>query len=376
MSDEQDSWFKDTFGLDVGQVLSNVKDDASSALSSAASAVTEAVQGVEVAVEGVVAGVAGSASDAIQEVAQAVTSGAASGAMGPDCNPVRGHVPGPAEHLLCQTHGHIVDISTGQIIAASLETYKRMGDANAAGGADASGFAEPGASREEGPVAPQAENDTSSALPVMAGMGAPASMHVGPEGPISGVRLIEKGAKAVAVATLAVGAAPLVVAAAVGVAILTVSSKLAPPWMSELNPETGQPYKDEDEWNAVRKRRAQQQRGGGRQPQPGPNVAPDDPDAEPQAPTCSTQFPGIDICSSGMGGYGSMDEAAKAQPEHGRAVRKNVTTMDAFKGIPGGENGHATYYDSAGNKLFTLINRPCCTDTAAGPVLTWRWVVA
>ena len=118
------------------------------------------------------------------------------------------------------------------------------------------------------------------------------------------------------------------------------------------------------------------QRGGGRQPQPGPLVAPDDPDAEPKPLTCATQFPGVDICSSVKGGYGSMDEAARAQPEYGRAARKNVTTMNAYKGLPGGENSHATYYDSQDNKLFTLINRPCCLDTDAGPILQWRWVVA
>lgn len=52
-------------------------------------------------------------------------------AMLPDCKPVKGKVPGPAEHLLCATHGHILDIKEKKIIAISLEQYKaqHMGSA-------------------------------------------------------------------------------------------------------------------------------------------------------------------------------------------------------------------------------------------------------
>jgi len=40
--------------------------------------------------------------------------------MQPDCKPVHGKVPGPANHLLCSTHGHVVDVSTYKIIAYSV----------------------------------------------------------------------------------------------------------------------------------------------------------------------------------------------------------------------------------------------------------------
>lgn len=46
--------------------------------------------------------------------------------MLPDCKPIRGKVPGPAEHLLCAKHGHVVDIKTKMIIAHSVDEYKKM----------------------------------------------------------------------------------------------------------------------------------------------------------------------------------------------------------------------------------------------------------
>ncbi len=50
---------------------------------------------------------------------------AAAGAMQPDCEIVRGKVPGPKHHVLCATHGHILDEKAATIIAADLEEYKR-----------------------------------------------------------------------------------------------------------------------------------------------------------------------------------------------------------------------------------------------------------
>ena len=46
--------------------------------------------------------------------------------MKADCKPVHGKVPGPAEHLLCSTHGHVVDIKAKQIIAKNLDEYKKL----------------------------------------------------------------------------------------------------------------------------------------------------------------------------------------------------------------------------------------------------------
>jgi hypothetical protein len=45
--------------------------------------------------------------------------------MGPDCEPVRGKVPGPANHMLCRTHGHILDTNTKSVIVHDLDEYKR-----------------------------------------------------------------------------------------------------------------------------------------------------------------------------------------------------------------------------------------------------------
>jgi hypothetical protein len=41
----------------------------------------------------------------------------------PDCAPKRGEVDGPANHVLCATHGHVYDETTGMIIAASVHDY-------------------------------------------------------------------------------------------------------------------------------------------------------------------------------------------------------------------------------------------------------------
>ncbi len=45
-------------------------------------------------------------------------------AMLPDCKPVKGKVQGPPQHLLCATHGHVLDIKEKKIIAISLDQYK------------------------------------------------------------------------------------------------------------------------------------------------------------------------------------------------------------------------------------------------------------
>jgi hypothetical protein len=46
--------------------------------------------------------------------------------MLPDCKIVRGKVPGPANHVLCCTHGHVVDLNTRTLIAASVEHYREL----------------------------------------------------------------------------------------------------------------------------------------------------------------------------------------------------------------------------------------------------------
>jgi hypothetical protein len=44
--------------------------------------------------------------------------------MAPDCEIVHGKVPGPKNHVLCKTHGHIVDTAAKMVIAHSLDEYK------------------------------------------------------------------------------------------------------------------------------------------------------------------------------------------------------------------------------------------------------------
>ena len=138
MSEEHDSWFKETFGVDLVQSVGKIKEDASAVLSSAASGVSRAAQAVENAVgqaaDAVVsvgAVAVASASEGISaagraavEVAQSFTQGAAGVPMLADCRPLRGQVPGPANHVLCATHGHVLDIDAKQVIAPSLADYE------------------------------------------------------------------------------------------------------------------------------------------------------------------------------------------------------------------------------------------------------------
>jgi hypothetical protein len=226
-----------------------------------------------------------------------------------------------------------------------------------------------------GATAPGQVDPTVAGLPVMAAMGAPSLAPLpGPEaeGPVSGV--VRKAGQLVVEGASAVATGAEILAVGIGAAILTWSSKTAPPWMDEMNPETGQPYKSEDEWKAVKERR--RQRGAQPAQPPAPNIDPLDPEKPPAPPSCANTFPGIESCADAGGGYPSMDAAARAQPEYPQVSKSNVTTMGEYSGLPGGANGHATYYDATGKKLFTLIKRPCCADTDAGPVLNWRWVVA
>lgn len=60
--------------------------------------------------------------------------------MESDCKPQHGYVPGPKNHLLCATHGHVVDTDQKMIIANSVASYLTgaAGGAAAANAADAS----------------------------------------------------------------------------------------------------------------------------------------------------------------------------------------------------------------------------------------------
>jgi outer membrane protein OmpA-like peptidoglycan-associated protein len=47
-------------------------------------------------------------------------------AMAQDCEIVTGKVKGPANHVLCGTHGHILDITSRTVIAHDLDEYKKQ----------------------------------------------------------------------------------------------------------------------------------------------------------------------------------------------------------------------------------------------------------
>jgi hypothetical protein len=55
--------------------------------------------------------------------------------MEPDCKVIRGKVPGPANHVMCSKHGHILDIAAKQIIAADLSDYQQRYGKGKGGGA-------------------------------------------------------------------------------------------------------------------------------------------------------------------------------------------------------------------------------------------------
>jgi hypothetical protein len=90
-------------------------------------------------------------------------------AMLPDCKPVKGKVPGPAQHLLCATHGHVLDIKEKKIIAISLDQYKsqKIGSAKPAHAAPAAQQAPPAGPPTAAAAPPQA-SPTSAASSVAA----------------------------------------------------------------------------------------------------------------------------------------------------------------------------------------------------------------
>jgi hypothetical protein len=45
--------------------------------------------------------------------------------MSPDCEAVAGQVPGPANHVFCRPHDHILDITARTVIAHDLNEYRR-----------------------------------------------------------------------------------------------------------------------------------------------------------------------------------------------------------------------------------------------------------
>ena len=46
--------------------------------------------------------------------------------IAPDCEIVRGKVPGPKNFVLCKTHGHVMDTNLNMVIAHTVDEFKAM----------------------------------------------------------------------------------------------------------------------------------------------------------------------------------------------------------------------------------------------------------
>ena len=93
MSEEHDSWFKEAFGVDLGQVAQGIKDEASAVVGQVVSTATQVIQGVE----GAVSEAAGAVGGAVKKVAGAVspagdTGGGSAGGGGTGSFPLSGSV--------------------------------------------------------------------------------------------------------------------------------------------------------------------------------------------------------------------------------------------------------------------------------------------
>lgn len=149
MSDEHDSWFKDAFGVDLGQVAQGIKDEASAAVGQVASTVTQVVQSVQGAVEGAIDSATGAATGVAKKVAGAVLpSGDGGGSSAPGGGtgsfPLGGSVGrggknAPNDVRAVQTAlGLSADGQCGSQTISAIEAFQRsIGQANPDGRVDA-----------------------------------------------------------------------------------------------------------------------------------------------------------------------------------------------------------------------------------------------
>jgi len=154
MSEEHDSWFKDAFGVDLGQAVQKIKDEGSAVVNQAVGTVTQVVRGVEGAVEGAIDGVTGAATGAVKKVAGAVGigggNGASSAGAGTGSFPLGGSVGrggknAPSDVRAVQAAlGIGVDGQCGGQTIAAIEAFQRntMGVAKPDGRVDAGGATE------------------------------------------------------------------------------------------------------------------------------------------------------------------------------------------------------------------------------------------
>ena len=151
MSDEQDSFMMNAFGVDLGQSLQKIKDDASAAIGQAASTVTQVVQGAQGVVEGAIGAVTGAVSGAAKKVAGVVSGSPGAGASGGGTGSFplggsvgRGGKNAPNDVRAVQTAlGIAADGKCGDQTTAAIEAFQRnMGQAKPDGRVDAGGGTE------------------------------------------------------------------------------------------------------------------------------------------------------------------------------------------------------------------------------------------
>ncbi len=125
-------------------------------------------------------GAAGAAASAVASAAPSATPGGLPSPMLPDCKIVHGKVPGPKNHLLCEKHGHVVDIDQKMIIAQSVADYckshpaAKATPAHASNGASAAAAAPSGAAKAASVAGAAAPSGAAKAASV-AGAASPAA---------------------------------------------------------------------------------------------------------------------------------------------------------------------------------------------------------
>lgn len=185
MSDEHDSWFKDAFGVDLGQSLNKIKDEGLAVIDDAKNKVTQVVQGVQGAVEGAVDGVTSAAAGVVKKAAGAVAPSGSSGAGpagasggGTGSFPLGGSVGRGGKNAANDVRavqaalGISADGQCGGGTIAAIEAFQRtMGQAKPDGRVDAGGGTERalaggagGASAAAAAPVPAKEDDDSGSL--------------------------------------------------------------------------------------------------------------------------------------------------------------------------------------------------------------------
>jgi|KBSSwiStaDraftv2_1062776.scaffolds.fasta_scaffold185547_2 hypothetical protein len=175
MSDEHDSWFRNAFGLDLGEAATKIKDEASAMAEDAKTKAGQVVQGIKETVEGgidgVVSGIAGAAAKAAGAVGSAATGvakkaaevAAGVGGSGAGSFPLRGSVGrggqnAPEDVRAVQgALGITADGACGSQTMGAIEAFQRsMGFAKPDGRVDAGGATERALRGGAAPSAPAA----------------------------------------------------------------------------------------------------------------------------------------------------------------------------------------------------------------------------